>query len=152
MGFVQAKSKGDAELVHELCPDFFAVCENQIMGCRKGFSDKAVSVQTEVLARRFLGQSKSKIAREMNIDRETVTRVEKGHHPPQVEAWKCRMAAAAVKAVQAQLRDRKAPGDGNLGLRVLEGAGVLHRKRGWRLGIRAFRRAQARGTAWTTQR
>jgi hypothetical protein len=55
------------------------------MGCRKGFSDKVKTVETEVLARRVEGQSKSKIAREMRLDRETVMRIEKALNLPQSE-------------------------------------------------------------------
>ena len=100
------------------------------MGCRKGVSEKSPALQREILARRLQGQSKSSIAKELHIDRETVTRVEVVNNVPQmVEEWKAYIAKEvvplAVEAVSAQIRDRKAPGDGDLGLKVLTGTGVL---------------------------
>jgi hypothetical protein len=49
-------------------------------------SRKPLVAQNEVLARTLARQSKSQIAREMDIDRETVTRIQECHNLPRLLA------------------------------------------------------------------
>jgi hypothetical protein len=86
--------------------------------------------QNEVLARTLARQSKSQIAREMGIDRETVTRIQERHNLPQLLADSRQFIVEnvvpdAIHSLHAQIRDRNAPGDGDLAARVLERTGVL---------------------------
>jgi len=86
--------------------------------------------QNEVLARTLASQSKSQIAREMGIDRETVTRIQECHNLPQLLADSRRFIVEnvvpdAIHSLHAQIIDRDAPGDGDLAARLLEKSGVL---------------------------
>ena len=97
---------------------------------RRPRSRKPAVAQQEVLARTLAGQSKSQIAHEMDIDRQTVTRIQEGHNLPQLleESRKYvveRVVPDAIESVHAQIKNRKAPGDGDLAARILEGTGVL---------------------------
>lgn len=93
-------------------------------------SRKPLVAQNEVLARTLARQSKSQIAREMNIDRETVTRIQECHNLPQLLADSRRFLVEnvvpdAIRSLHAQIIDRHAPGDGDLAARLLERSGVL---------------------------
>jgi hypothetical protein len=89
---------------------------------------KSHVAQNEVLSRTLARQSKSQIAREMGIDRETVTRIQECHNLPQLLADSRRfivenVAPDAIRSMHAQIVDRSAPGD--LAARLLEKIGVL---------------------------
>ncbi len=93
-------------------------------------SRKPAVTQNAVLARTLAGQSNSQIASEMGIDRETVTRIQECHNLPQLLADSRQyivqhVVPDALESVHAQIKDRGAPGDGNLAIRTLEGIGVL---------------------------
>jgi hypothetical protein len=93
-------------------------------------SRKPLVAQKEVLARTLARQSKSQIAREMDIDRETVTRIQECHNMPQLLADSRRFIVEkvmpdAIRSLHAQIIDRDAPGDGDLAARLLERSGVL---------------------------
>ena len=88
-------------------------------------SSKPPAVKAAVALKRGEGKSKAQIAREMRIDRETVTRI---LAVPEIsealEASRSRCVAMLPKAERAVER-RLSSGDGNLGLRFLEKSGVL---------------------------
>jgi hypothetical protein len=93
-------------------------------------SRKPLVAQNEVLARTLARQSKSQIAREMDIDRETVTRIQECHNLPRLLADSRRFIVEnvvpdAIHSLHAQIIDRDAPGDGDLAARLLERSGVL---------------------------
>jgi transposase-like protein len=93
-------------------------------------STKPPAVKAAAIARYVEGRSKAEIARELQIDRETVARIlgEPGIKEA-VEASRVRCMALlpkAERAVQRQLDE----GDGDLGLRLLEKSGVLNGERG----------------------
>jgi hypothetical protein len=93
-------------------------------------SRKPLVAQNEVLARSLARQSKSQIAREMDIDRETVKRIQEGHNLPQLLADSRqfiveKVVPDAIRSLHAQIIDRNAPGDGDLAARLLEKSGVL---------------------------
>ena len=93
-------------------------------------SRKPQVVQNEVLARTLAAQSNSRIAREMGIDRQTVTRIQECHNLPQLLADSRQYVVEhvvpdAIESVHAQIIDRDSRGDGDLGARVLEKVGVL---------------------------
>ena len=88
-------------------------------------SNKPPAVKAAVLARYVAGDSKSKIARGLHIDRETVTRIlSEPEYREAIEASRSRcveLLPKAERAVESQLDE----GDGDLGLRFLEKTGVL---------------------------
>jgi hypothetical protein len=93
-------------------------------------SRKPLVAQNEVLARSFARQSKSQIAREMDIDRETVKRIQECYNLPQLLADSRqfiveKVVPDAIRSLHAQIIDRNAPGDGDLAARLLEKSGVL---------------------------
>ena len=93
-------------------------------------SRKPQVLQNEVLARTLARQSKSQIAQEMAIDRQTVTRIQECHNLPQLLADSRRFIVEnvvpdAIHSLHAQIIDRDAPGDGDLAARLLERSGVL---------------------------
>lgn len=97
---------------------------------RMAKSRKPQVLQNEVLARSLARQSKSQIAREMAIDRQTVTRIQECHNLPQLLADTRlyiveRVVPDAIESMHAQILDRDAPGDGDLAARLLEKSGVL---------------------------
>lgn len=93
-------------------------------------STKPPAIKAATIARYVEGQSKAEIARELQIDRETVARIlDEPGIKEAVEASRMRCMALlpkAERAVERQLDD----GDGDLGLRLLEKSGVLSGERG----------------------
>lgn len=86
---------------------------------------KSPAVKAAVALKRGEGKSKAQIAREMRIDRETVTRIlAEPEINEALEASRSRCVALLPKAEQAVERQLSS-GDGNLGLRFLEKSGVL---------------------------
>ena len=92
---------------------------------QKPTSIKPPAVKAAVIARYTEGKSRAGIARELKIDRETVTRIL--DEPGVIEALessrtRClRLLPKAEKAVETALD----AGDGDLGMRFLERSGVL---------------------------
>jgi hypothetical protein len=86
---------------------------------------KPPAVKAAVALKRGEGKSKAQIAREMRIDRETVTRIladPEIHEALEASRSRCvAMLPKAERAVERQLET----GDGDLGLRFLEKSGVL---------------------------
>ncbi len=85
-------------------------------------SRKPAVAQNEVLARTLASQSKSQIAREMGIDRQTVTRIQECHNLPQLLSDSRqyvveRVVPDAVQSAHAQILDQN----------------IVHR--GWQIGI-----------------
>jgi hypothetical protein len=88
-------------------------------------SHKSPSIKAAVVARRVQGESKSKIARDLRISRNTVTGILEGSDIEQfLEAGRDQCARLNPKAVRA-VEKTLDKGDGALGLRFLEGVGVL---------------------------
>jgi hypothetical protein len=86
---------------------------------------KPPAVKAAVALKRGEGKSKSQIAREMKIDRETVTRILADPEINEaIEASRSRCVAMLPKAERAVERQLE-KGDGDLGLRFLEKSGVL---------------------------
>ncbi len=86
---------------------------------------KAPAVKAAVALKRGEGKSKAQIAREMKIDRETVTRIlSEPEISEAIEASRSRCVAMLPKAERAVERQLE-KGDGDLGLRLLEKSGVL---------------------------
>jgi len=92
---------------------------------QKATSTKPPAIKAAVLARYVEGKPKAKIARELSIDRETVTRIldEPGIREA-IEASRKRCLELLPKAERAVERQLDG-GDGDLGLRLLEKSGVL---------------------------
>jgi hypothetical protein len=92
---------------------------------QKATSTKSPTIKAAVIARYVEGRPKARIARELEIDRETVTRIlDEPGIKEAVEASRTRCLALlpkAERAVERQLDE----GDGDLGLRLLEKSGVL---------------------------
>jgi hypothetical protein len=88
---------------------------------------KPPAVKAAVALKRAEGKSKAQIAREMRIDRETVTRIlGEPAIKEALEASRSRCMAMLPKAERAVERQLDT-GDGDLGLRLLEKSGVLTR-------------------------
>jgi hypothetical protein len=89
-------------------------------------STKSPAVKAAVMVKFAEGRSRAQIARELRIDRETVTRIlSEPEIEEAIEQARARCIALlpdAVRAVKSQLRK----GDGDLGLRFLEKMGVLN--------------------------
>ena len=92
---------------------------------QKTTSTKPPAIKAAVIARYVEGKPKAKIARELAIDRETVTRIlDEPGTKEAIEASRKRcleLLPKAERAVERQLDE----GDGDLGLRLLEKSGVL---------------------------
>ena len=88
-------------------------------------SRKPPAVKAAVIARYAEGKARAGIARELHVDRETVTRIlnEPGIKEA-VEASRARVMALLPKAERA-IKQQLDEGDGDLGLRLLEKSGVL---------------------------
>ena len=86
---------------------------------RKATSTKPPAVKAAVLAKYEEGKPRAQIARELHIDRETVTRILTEFRDA-VES----SVPAAVLAVERRLEK----GDANFALRYLKAAGVLDRR------------------------
>lgn len=88
-------------------------------------STKPPAVKAGVIARYAGGASRARIARDLQIDRETVTRIlNEPEIKEAVEASRSRCMGLLPKAEQAVERQLN-EGDGDLGLRFLEKSGVL---------------------------
>ena len=88
-------------------------------------SRKPAAVKAAVIARYVEGKQKAEIARELRIDRETVTRIlNEPDILEAVEASRLRVLQLLPKAERAVERQLDG-GDGDLGLRLLEKSGVL---------------------------
>jgi hypothetical protein len=86
---------------------------------------KPPAVRAAVALKRAEGKSKAQIAREMRIDRETVTRIlGEPAIKEALEASRSRCVALLPKAERAVERQLDT-GDGDLGLRLLEKSGAL---------------------------
>lgn len=87
---------------------------------------KPKSVQTAIAAKRISGASKRQIARDLGIAVNTVTNiVELNNIDTAIEQYRRDAVALAPLAITAVRTDLEIPGNGMLGLRVLESVGVL---------------------------
>ena len=75
--------------------------------------------QGAIIQRRAAGQSKRQIARELGVDRDTVTRVEQAHFQTPPDASIVAQSKALIPKALESL-DRHIPEDGGLAMRYLE--------------------------------
>jgi hypothetical protein len=122
---------GKAEPVCDKCVSFRAMEETRassviaVAVVKKRKSNKSPSEKAAVIARRVQGETKTKIAADLHMAHNTVTTIlEEADLDEQILAGRASCVSLipeAVTAVQYGLRK----GDGNLGVRFLEGVGVI---------------------------
>lgn len=87
---------------------------------------KAKSIQSAIVAKRISGASKAQIARDLGLAVNTVTNiVELNDVDSAIEQYRKDAIALAPLAITAVRTDLEVPGNGMLGLRVLESVGIL---------------------------
>ena len=95
----------------------------------RGKTNKPASVKAAIVSRRTIGDSKNKIAKDLEISRPTVDRIlEECNFDQLVENGRIRvhqMIPKACDAVESALDEK----NGSIGVRVLQGVGVLNAER-----------------------